>query len=391
VTSIGIFSEKITIGEYKSCFSRGLPKDQKLTSKVVKILGRYYWKPDTSFNLDNHFIRHTEQVSKEDLEKFMSEISSKSLDMDKPLYQLHLFENFETTSAVVFRFHHSIADGLSITSFVLWCADEGSCKKLYSPKGLGFFKKILVILVTGLTSVYFLIKFMMKKKDVNILHKDQLSGEKTICWSDKIRLKGIFKYCKEKKITFNDFLTANVLQSLQEYAGCELGTITANIPVSLVGQPEDGSFMKMENNLVVVTTEFPEVSDDLPYQCSKIFNQMKNSIDPFVSFYSVKLGISILPKFIMKNLVFYLVNKATLVFSNAGGPREPVYYCGKKFERIIPNSPNMANSGLSVTAFSYTDHFTIICYADKVVMQDSKKFLKILSEKLENINKKHLD
>ena len=391
VTSIGIFSEKITLEQYKTCFSRGLGKDEKLISVVVKRLGRYYWKKDKNFNIDNHFIRHTEQVHKSDLEVFMSKIASDSLEFSKPLYELHLFENYESSSAVVFRFHHSIADGLSIGSYVVWCADEGSCKKLYTPKGLSFLKRLLVILLTSLLSPYFLIKFMMKKKDSNPFHKDQLSGIKSISWTEKIYLKGILKHCKSNGLTFNDYLTATVLETLQDYAGCDLGTITANIPVSLVGQPENGDFMKLENNLVVVTTEFPKPSQNLPYECAKIFSNMKNSLDPFVSFYSVKAGISLLPQVVMKNLVFYLVNKATLVFSNAGGPREAVFYCGKKFDRIIPNSPNMANSGISVTAFSYMDHFTIICYSDKAAMKDSHRFLDIIYRKLELVNQKFLD
>ena len=64
VTSIITFAEKITIGEYKFCCSRGLPKDLKLTSKVAKILGRYYWKKYNSYNLHNPLFLHKEQVSK---------------------------------------------------------------------------------------------------------------------------------------------------------------------------------------------------------------------------------------------------------------------------------------------------------------------------------------
>lgn len=391
VTCIFSFSDKITVSDYQNCFKKTLVQDKRFTQKIVALLGRFYWKDDNNFNIDNHFIAHPEPITKPELEAYVSSKCTEPLSFDKPLYEFHIFENFESGSAVVFRFHHCLSDGVSMLSSITWCADEGSCKKLYMPKGLSKFKHFKILLMTLATSLLLLTKLILKTKNKNSLKSEKLSGTKSISWSDKIILKGIFMHCKEKKYTFNDYLTATVLQSLQECAGTNLGKVTMNVPVSLVHQPEDGSFMKLENNLVVVTMEFPEITEKLPYQCSEIFNELKKSIEPYVNFYTAKLTIALLPKFIMQKMVFYIVDKSTLLFSNAAGPREPVYYSGKKFDRFISMSPNMANCGLSITALSYMNHFTVICYADAAVLKDTKKFIEILSEKLNKINSKYLD
>ena len=390
VTSIAIFSEKISLKQYKSCAKKALNADPRVKKCMVRYFGRYFWKNDPDYDDRNHYIVHSEKTSKSKLENFMTRISTQDLDFSHPPYQIHFFKNYEENkTAVIFKFHHSFCDGLAIVSMMTWCADEGSCKIFYSPKEIHFLKKLILYLLTLFTFVFYLLTTLLQKKDINKLHSQKLSGEKSISWTNKITLKGILEYCHSKHYTFNDLLTSVVLESLQEYSGCNLGTITATIPFSLRGQPKDGSFLKLENDLAIFPIEFPEISSNLPDECSKIFNSLKESIKPFVMCQVMRLGVSLLPRFLMKFLVFFVVNKATLLFSNVGGPKGPIYYGGKKYEQIIGMSPNMARCGISLTSFSYTDHFTVTCYADKNLIAKPKEFLNIVERKLQKINKKY--
>jgi hypothetical protein len=390
VTSIAIFSEKISLKQYKSCAKKALNADPRTKKRLVQVLGRYYWTLDQNYKDENHYIVHSEKINKSALENFMTRISTEDLDMSHPPYQIHFFKNYEKNqTAVVFKFHHSFCDGLAIVSMMTWCADQGSCKIFYSPKAISLVKKCVLWILTVFTLVYYLIVTLFQKKDVNKLHSQKLSGIKAISWTNQIKLKGILSYCHEKHFTFNDLLTAVVLESLQEYSGSDLGTITATIPFSLRGQPPDGSFLKLENDLAIFPIEFPRVSQHLVKDCSDIFNGLKESIKPFVMCQVMRLGVSLLPRFLMKFMVFFVVNKATLLFSNVGGPKGPIFYGGKRFGQIIGMSPNMARCGISVTSFSYTDHFTITCYADKNLIPKPKEFLNIVEKKLEEINFKY--
>lgn len=383
VTSTAIFADKISLKKYKSCVNKSFKADPRTKKFLVTIFGRQYWKTDQNYNENNHYIVHSHRITKSSLENYITKISNKDLNPNHPPYELHFFKNYENkASAIVFKFHHSFADGLAIVSMMTWCADENSSKIFYSPKEIPLLKKLTLYILSILTIIYYFFSTILQKADKNSFHSQKLSGEKSISWTNKINLPKILIYCKQNSYTFNDLLTALVLESLQEYCKKPLGAVTATIPFSMRGQPKDGSFLKLENDLSVFPIEFPEVNQDLVANCSKIFNGLKSSIRPFVIALMMRLGVNVLPKFLMQFIVFHVVNKATLLFSNVGGPKGPIFFGGVRFDQIIGMSPNMAECGISVTSFSYTDHFVVTCYADKNRIRRPAEFIRILENKV---------
>lgn len=99
--------------------------------KKVSREGKKRWVP-TKVNLDDHII-----VPKLDpnmdfpdqfLEDYVTELTQKSMDTSKPLWELHLL-NVKTSDAEavgVFKIHHSIGDGVSLISLFLACTRKSS-------------------------------------------------------------------------------------------------------------------------------------------------------------------------------------------------------------------------------------------------------------------------
>ena len=350
---------------------------------MVKYFGRYYWKEDKAFNDKRHYIVHSKRMTKSSLEHYANQILTQDLKPKQPPYEIHFFKNYEDYgSAVLFRFHHSFADGLSMISMMTWCADPSSTKIFYSPPNIPFIKKVILYIISILTFFYHIAKVLLQKKIVNKLNRKKLSGLKAISWSNDIKLEPILAHCKKIGVTFNDFLTAIVLESLELYSMEKLGNITGLIPFSLRGQPLDGSFLPLQNYLSVIPVKFPEISTNLIEKCAHLYIGLKSSVVPLVMNIGMQICASVLPWHLSKALIYYTVNKATLLFSNVPGPKGNIYYSGKRFQSIISMSPNMGNCGISITSLSYAGNFVVTCYSDRNALPDPSRFINTFEKTL---------
>ena len=82
------------------------------------------WTP-TNVNLEDHVITPNVDPNMgspdQFIENYISNVTKTSLDYCKPLWDIHILnlKTSEAESTAIFRFHHSIGDGMSIMSLVL--------------------------------------------------------------------------------------------------------------------------------------------------------------------------------------------------------------------------------------------------------------------------------
>ncbi|RME06582.1 MAG: wax ester/triacylglycerol synthase family O-acyltransferase, partial [Deltaproteobacteria bacterium] len=127
-----LFDEPVPFTRLKETVRRRLlsiPRmRQRVVSSWIPILGKPKWSEDPSFDLHNHL----ERVSlpgpgdRRALERFVGERMSRPLDRSRPLWKIHLIENVEGGSAILFRIHHAIADGIALMFLLLAMADVAS-------------------------------------------------------------------------------------------------------------------------------------------------------------------------------------------------------------------------------------------------------------------------
>ena len=74
------------------------------------------WEPDPTFDLNSHLHRIALPAPCDEvaLQELAGDLMSTPLDFTKPLWQMHLVENYRSGSALIVRLHHCMADGRAI-------------------------------------------------------------------------------------------------------------------------------------------------------------------------------------------------------------------------------------------------------------------------------------
>ncbi len=84
-----------------------------------------YWVDDEAFDLDAHLLplRLPGKANDRALQQLVGQLAAEPLDRQRPLWQMHLIENYAGGSALIARLHHSIADGIALIGVLLNLTD----------------------------------------------------------------------------------------------------------------------------------------------------------------------------------------------------------------------------------------------------------------------------
>jgi diacylglycerol O-acyltransferase / wax synthase len=85
-----------------------------------------HWVDDEHFELDAHLhrVRLPGAGGEKELQAMVADLASERLDKGKPLWQMHLIEDYQGGSALITRIHHCIADGIALIGVLLNMTDE---------------------------------------------------------------------------------------------------------------------------------------------------------------------------------------------------------------------------------------------------------------------------
>ena len=107
----------------------------RFRQRVLEDAGGATWVEDRSFDLHNHVVlEKLPKVAKgrqqEALQDRVAELATQRLDPKRPLWQIHLIEDYTGPdgvkgSAMIVRIHHCIADGIALISVTMSLVDGG--------------------------------------------------------------------------------------------------------------------------------------------------------------------------------------------------------------------------------------------------------------------------
>ena len=128
VSGILTFDEPINMDHLRAVLKYRFLKFERFRQRVVQPklpLASPYWETDPSFDLDAHLHRIALPAPGDQaaLQELVSDLMSTPLDFTKPLWQMHVIENFGEGCALMVRLHHCIADGIALTSVLLALTD----------------------------------------------------------------------------------------------------------------------------------------------------------------------------------------------------------------------------------------------------------------------------
>ena len=387
----------------------------RFRQRVVEDAAGATWVEDHHFDIAAHVLReklprrkgHSMQRALQDR---VGELSMQPLDPRRPLWQIHLIEDFvgddgAQGSALIVRIHHCIADGIALISVTMSLVDGGSeppTRKARTGKKAAsaedWTADALIKPFTGLTVKALDLAGHSAAKSLQMLGDPEkamqhgLSGTadmarvayqlvsdaaalalmpddsptrlkgrpgraKRVAWCPPIPLEEVKAIGKALNCSINDVLMSCVAGAIGGYLRSQGDDptgqeIRAMIPVNL--RPMEEAW-KLGNRFGLVPLVLPiGVANPIErvYEVRKRMNALKGSTQPILAFAMLAVaGLIIKPA--QDALLNLFGRKTTAVMTNVPGPKEQLTLCGSRVTQCMFWVPQSGDIGLGVSILSY--------------------------------------
>ncbi|MBW2592712.1 MAG: wax ester/triacylglycerol synthase family O-acyltransferase [Deltaproteobacteria bacterium] len=405
------------------------PRFKKKVMRPKSGLGLPKWVTDKHYDLRSHLHRIAlpEPGDKNELQDMISQLMTTGLDYNKPLWDIHLIENYQKGCVLFFRLHHCIADGIALMHVLHSMADtdpdapwpkpkafekKGSVsrsplfsfntmissakeavekgrkisktvfkeiEKISSDTGpLKFMAKAAANLPADVIAV--LSKHTAMTSDPNTAFKGKLGVQKKVAWTDPVPLDKVKTLGRAiNSATLNDVLIATVTGSMRRYLKTRNTPINeldlrVTVPVNI---RKPGTEFTLGNKFSLVFLSLPVFLKDPVLRLKEVkrrMDKLKVSAEPYVNF-GLLNAIGYLPTTLAQKAAQLFGNKASGVLTNVPGPRKPLYFAGKKISNIMFWVPRSGVIGLGISILSYNGNVTIGIASDNGLMPDPETLL----------------
>ena len=387
----------------------------RFRQRVVEDAAGATWVEDRNFDIAAHVLReklprrkgHSMQRALQDR---VGELSMQPLDSRRPLWQMHLIEDFvgddgTQGSALIVRIHHCIADGIALISVTMSLVDGGSeppTRKARTGKKAAsaedWIADALIKPFTGLTVKALDLAGDSAAKSLQMLGDPEkamqhgLSGTadmarvayqlvsdaaalalmpddsptrlkgrpgsaKRVAWCPPIPLEEVKAIGKALNCSINDVLLSCVAGAIGGYLRSQGDDptgqeIRAMIPVNL--RPMEEAW-KLGNRFGLVPLVLPiGVANPIErvYEVRKRMNALKGSTQPILAFAMLAVAGRII-KPAQNALLNLFGRKTTAVMTNVPGPKEQLTLCGSRVTQCMFWVPQSGDIGLGVSILSY--------------------------------------
>jgi len=400
ITAVMAFHEPLDFNDVKTIIEDRFLCYDRFRQRVVEggpLMGPR-WVDDEHFNLKSHLIRLglPKPAGKDELEELVSSLASAPLDPTKPLWQFHFIDNYRGGSALIWRIHHSIGDGIALIRVLLSMTDDSPTGHKPSKKrrrrrrtqAAGFWLpevvndafytvrkitgnvvdssvealttpgKLASLANEGAQAAGVLARLASMPSDPKTCFTGKLATQKRCAWSEIMPLESVKAFGKEVGATINDVLLAGVSGALRHYLiDCDQRDldgmdIRATVPVNL--RPE-GPPGELGNMFGLVFLSLPV---GLPTRMARLrelkkrMDRIKNSSEAIVTF-GVLNAIGMASAEVEAAAIRFFGAKASAVMTNVPGPGEEIYFAGKAVRSMMFWVPQAAPIGLGVSILSY--------------------------------------
>lgn len=405
------------------------PRFRKRVVRPASGIGVPVWEDDPHYDIRSHISRVALPTpgGKTELQEMVSDLMTTPLDPNKPLWQVHLIENYGNGCVILFRIHHCIADGIALVQVLLAAADTepdapwpedlpepqkrtsafdvnwpliGLVKRVQNATETG--RKLGLRLVEEVGKSFLqwnhflewgrkgsevttevgkvLSELMLMPSDPATAFKGGLGVRKCAAWTDPIPLETIKRVGHAiHGATINDVLISSVSGAMRRYLE------TRNYPVNKldlrvlvpVNIRKPGTETELGNKFSLVFLPLPVYIEDPVLRLQEVkrrMDRLKTSPDAVVIFTLLSV-VGVLPPYLAKTVLPFFSNKASAVLTNVPGPRQPLYFAGEKIHNMMFWVPRAGNIGLGISILSYDGKVTVGLAADEGLMPDAEVLL----------------
>jgi WS/DGAT/MGAT family acyltransferase len=385
--------------------------------------GRHYWELDPAFDLAAHLehVSLPEPGGDRELQELVSRLMSQPLDVTKPLWNLHQVDNYRGGTALLWRLHHCIGDGIALMLVLLSLTDlksgeptvgtdpgdeqqweENPLRQLFSTGPLspdvarGHLERVMpaaVKLLTGPAEAFGSLskwkkggasvpafgRLAARLPDPKTLFKGPLGVDKRAAWSEGLPLDDVQLVCKHFGGTVNDVLTSAVTGGMRRYLEgkgvlAKGLNVRAVVPVSLrpleqmatLGNQFGLAFLSLPIGLGDPVERFDELR--------RRMTPLKRSFEPYVAL-QILGAIGRLPRQAQNLVVRIFGAKGTAVMTNVPGPTEVLYMAGKPIRSFMFWVPQSGRMGMGIAFASYAGEVRLGIATDTGLVADPEKIV----------------
>ena len=377
-------------------------------------LGRAGWEEDAEFDLDRHIVHHRlpEPGDRRTLQDYIAEQLPRRLDPAHPMWEVHLIDGYGAGSAVLYRMHHSIADGITLTRVLLSLTSTDSEHAGFTPPAPA---RGVVDQAAGLTRTLAghglsLVRHpsrLMSTASITVrgtrrlVHlatipqkpRSALAGEigtaKHVTWTDPLPLPEIKAISRSAGVTVNDVLLSVLADALGRYLteeGTPLDSVRVMVPVNLraLDQPLTSDLGNVFGEYVVTLPTGAMGPAERLVRMHEIIEELKDSPEAVVAYLTL-VAIGLMPDPVEDLSTRLFSGKVVATVSNVPGPRSQVSLSGIPVTGIIGWVPGGGDVGLGVSMFSYAGSVMIGVLADATLIPDLDRLTSHLTESLADL------
>jgi diacylglycerol O-acyltransferase / wax synthase len=422
ITCLLFFDQPIDIIELKEIITERWLKFERFQKRVVNtgiIRKTPKWEFDPTFDINAH-IQEVELTSPGDesaLKDLVNDLMAAPMDMTKPPWKIFLVENYAEGSVMVARFHHTLADGLSLVNVFTSLGDDDArsseggppsythrnpasligrlivsplklTKKAFGVTEWALKQSLEMIdnpdyirdtLVDVAGNAQMVSKYVIGKSDPDTSLHGQSGIAKSSSWSVSIKFEEVKSLGRDLGGTVNDVMLTAITGGLRRYLEAneemiDFPDITALMPVNL---RNNGDFENLGNQIGMVLMPLP-VGQQNPldrYQVVKTrMDDLKQSGEPDIifSFLNTSLFKS---KLLATTMVGVLSPKASLLVTNVPGPKVQITFNGRNICHPVFWIPLPKGWGLGISILSYASEITLGVTVDASLIPDPNPIL----------------
>lgn len=393
----------------------------------VKKCGKKTWVR-TEVNVDDHIVVPDLDIDIDSpdqfVEDYISNLTTISMDMSKPLWELHIL-NIRTSDAEamgLFKIHHSLGDGISLISLLLACtrktSDSNSVPSLPMKKELvsssnqkGILRYFVLICfmckvlwnTLGDVVLFLATALFLKDTDTPVIGSPGTEKKRKRIVHQILSLDDIKFVKKQLNMTINDVVLGITQAGLSQYLNRRYGdisishevgdkkdnlpkdirlraTVLVNVRPSsdiqdLANLMEKGSNCPWGNAIGYVVLPFHIAlrDDPLDYirQAKATIGKKKQSLEAKCTYASAKLVLHLLGDKAVAALLYKLITRTTMSFSNVVGPAEEISFYGHPIAYIAPTVYGHPQA-LTIHYQSHVDKMTLVVAVDEDVIPDPR-------------------
>jgi WS/DGAT/MGAT family acyltransferase len=414
VNSVMWFDDVLDRGDLRKVLQERLvDRFPRFRQRAVEDHG-VWWEDAVDFDLEAHLhdVELPAPAGRAELEDFVSRTVSAPLDHSRPLWDLYVVTPFQGAgSALFFRMHHAIADGIALARVLLSLTDdvESASVEIDEPTEEhgsrllgaddGLWHEAIGLATHPLRSIGLaqaavadttaLAKLLLIPPDRHTALRGRTGHEKAVVWSDPIPLGRVKDFGHEAGATVNDVLLAAVAGAVRSHLvrrRSPVHDIRAIVPFNL--RPLDKPLpAELGNKFGLVYLSLPVTAADRHDRLREMSRRMtaiKHSAEGLVAYGILEL-IGLAPAAVENLAIDIFASKGTGVMTNVPGPRRTVTLAGVPLRGTIGWVPTSGELGLGVAIFSYAGDVTIGLCVDRGLVPDVRQLLDDIAAELEEI------